>query len=85
MTVQTLFQTVFTYKPQQSAMFNRAVQLFIKALIIGILVNMSLRYATLAPDASDKNASQYEHLEQRQSLEQSPRETNLNFPAPASP
>jgi len=85
MSVHTLFQTVAIYRIQQSQMLKQTTYLFLKALIIGILVNVALQYVDLGSVSPEKNRIQFEHLEQRQSLKQPPVSTPSGFPKFISP
>jgi hypothetical protein len=56
-------------------MLKPTIQLFIKALIIGVLVNLSLQHVASTPlQADEKPALHYEQL-----LKQTPTDPNLHF------
>ena len=84
MSVQTFFQTVSIYRTRQSEMLKQTFQLFLKALIIGILINIGLQYAAIDSKTNENVSSQHEDQEQRHSLEQLPLETIPNLSAPTS-
>lgn len=73
MSIHSLFQTVAIYGTQQNQILKQTTYLFLKALIIGILVNVSLQHVGLeSVSPEEKNGTQLEQLEQRQPLKQIP-------------
>jgi len=76
MTVHMLLQTVFTASSQHSEMLRQTVNLFFKALIIGLLLNIGLQHM---PAGSENALRPPERLEQRQALEQQSGEKPVEF------
>jgi hypothetical protein len=72
MSIHSLFQAVATYGIQQNQILKQTTYLFLKALIIGLLVNLSLQHVGLDSVSPERNGIQFELLEQRQPLKQAP-------------
>ena len=62
---------------QDNSILKPTIQLFIKAFIIGVLVNLSLQYVAATPlPANDISPSQVE----QHSLQQVPASADMQFP-----
>ena len=57
-------------------MFRQTIQLFIKALIIGVLINMSLQQVAGAPLQADESTGRYQN---QQLFKQAPASSDLHF------